>query len=96
LPKATPEGRKALADLMRCCVADGGLEVLSVAKGQWPQWRVADLAKLRKVLSARKRVLTPIVWPVAKNLQHFLLTPKACLRSSFCYGAAGTRKVLDS
>src|ERR1700722_19725669 len=59
LPKATPEGRRALADLLRACVDEGGLKATADPKSKRPRYSVAGLKNLRAAMDARQELLTP-------------------------------------
>jgi CHAT domain-containing protein/Tfp pilus assembly protein PilF len=56
IPKATLEGQKAVNELARACVADGGLKVTGQGPGE--SWQI-DPARLRTTVAARRNKLTP-------------------------------------
>ena len=60
LPKATPEGRKALETLIRACIADGGLKFTLEAPKE-TQLVLVDAVKMRATLRANPDLLTDAV-----------------------------------
>jgi tetratricopeptide (TPR) repeat protein/CHAT domain-containing protein len=61
VPKATPDGKRALAELLRACADAGALKEVVAQPGKEPAWQPGDSTKLAAVFAARKEKLTPVV-----------------------------------
>src|SRR5262245_20944807 len=59
IPKATAEGKKALAELVEGCIKEGGLKREADPKGGPGRLVVVDETKLRATVTGRKGAITP-------------------------------------